>query len=416
MVVMAKSTGKKITVALLSFFVAFSFLAATSVDEAFASSKKVGKVTGVKYRRSSSNANRVTLTWKSAKNAKGYKVYRKYSKTWKRIKTTKSRKYTFTVKKTAKYRVRGYHGSRYGSYSSTYTIKYRKPKSSDSNVSKLKYDYEAYLPKTKDGKYYTGYTYPIIIKTNCPSGYKFDIKISDGESMEEPDMDYADFEYVKEDDLIDIGDSVILYPKLKKIKGGAYEQSFTFEEARTYTIRVRELDEEDEPTAEKDFKVRISDSHAADERWMDEVIAKYSTSSQTPLEKMESISAGLKSEFKYSYYDSTSSSTYLFLAAERDPFFISKRWESSMSPAYLTDIANKIGGFDDVENMYDAYDSVTQHDLWLSYHATVKLTYHGKTEYVEACPDDSTGALYPDTIPKFDVNDSSMVVKLDEAK
>ncbi|MGI6211682.1 MAG: fibronectin type III domain-containing protein [Anaerovoracaceae bacterium] len=406
------SAGKKIAVALLSFFVAFSFLAATSVDEAFASSKKVGKVTGVKYKRSSSNANRVTLTWKSAKNAKGYKVYRKYSKTWKRIKTTKSRKYTFTVKKTAKYRIRGYRGNRYGSYSSTYTIKYKKPKSSDSNVSKLKYDYEAYLPTTKDGKYYSGYTYPIIVKTDNPSGYNFEIKISGGDSMEGPDLDYTDFEYIEESDLIDIGDGVILYPKLKKIKGGAYEQSFTFEDAGTYTIRVCELDEEDEVRAEKDFTVTFDDTHAAKDQWMDEVIAKYTTSSQNPLEKMESISAGLKNDFKYTYHNVNDPTDYLYLAADCNPWFISESWESSISPHYLAKIANKIGGFDEVQDMYGVYNATTQYDLWAAYHSKVKLTYNGTTEYLSACPSDDTGLIDPDTVTKFDVNDSSMVTAL----
>ena len=77
--------------------------------------------------------------------------------------------------------------------------------------------------------------------------------------------------------------------------------------------------------------------------WIDEVIAKNTTSSMTSMQKIDAVSSYLRETFRYAH---VYKGKYVHLAKEPgEPFFLTHRWDSLESPAVLRMIAEKIGGF-----------------------------------------------------------------------
>ncbi len=129
-----KTLGSKLLVFLLAFAVVFSY-SVMPVNQAYAASKKPGKVTISKVTPVSSSA--IKVTWKKASNAKKYQIYAstKKNKNFKRVATVSSSKRSYTVKKLSKkylkantryyFKVRAVNGSKKGKFSA---VRYYKTK------------------------------------------------------------------------------------------------------------------------------------------------------------------------------------------------------------------------------------------------------------------------------------------------
>lgn len=121
-----KTLGSKLLVFLLAFAVVFSY-SVMPMNQAYAASKKPGKVTVSKVTAVSSSS--IKVTWKKASNAKKYQIYAstKKNRNFKRVATVSSSKRSYTVKKLSKkylkantryyFKVRAVNGSKKGKFS-----------------------------------------------------------------------------------------------------------------------------------------------------------------------------------------------------------------------------------------------------------------------------------------------------------
>ena len=73
------------------------------------------------------------------------------------------------------------------------------------------------------------------------------------------------------------------------------------------------------------------------------------------------------------------------------PYWIAKRWDSMTSPAALSDIARRIGGFEDIRSCY--YDYPYGSTEWYAWHYYMTANYNGEAGFYMVCPDTSTGKL-----------------------
>lgn len=145
--------------------------------------------------------------------------------------------------------------------------------------------------------------------------------------------------------------------------------------------------------------VTPQDLTQAEDKWINNVINKYSKLGMTSMQKMAAISDGLYNEFKY--LPVSKEERLLRLLTYDGFYFDTYRWDSYISPAILTEIANRIGGFTTVENMYGKYPYGS--DEWWQLHSTVHLIDpSGEERYYSACPLTDTGVVDP--IPTIDLS------------
>lgn len=107
----------------------------------------------------------------------------------------------------------------------------------------------------------------------------------------------------------------------------------------------------------------------------------------TPFEKMDAVCRYLNTPGLFRY--PTNDGQYILSLASmpNSPWFKSYHWDSFTSPTVLCQIAERIGGFDDIHNCY--YDR----EDWENNHYYAKLTIGNETRKYEACPYYSTGTI-----------------------
>ena len=206
---------------------------------------------------------------------------------------------------------------------------------------------------------------------------------------------YDDIEYLS------IGDSD---EPLHKVKGG-YLGSLDIEEAGKLTIELQEATAEGYVVA-KTFTVNVQDYEAAQNQWIDNVIATYTNDSMNPKEKMDAVAKYLRSgEFRYT---TCIDGHYVNLTSDTGPWFVSKRWNSYVSPSGLAKIAERIGGFEEIHNCYGDYAYGTTE--WWVYHSFTYVVYEGEEYYYSVCPGSETGDV--GTVKMVNLENTSQFIRI----
>lgn len=253
-----------------------------------------------------------------------------------------------------------------------------------------KYEYQVYyLDGMGDTWYGTGVMRYLFIRTDNPEA-DFSLTFRGCTAFSHSDFTSGS--------LLDIEDEGSSNDALRVPGGYVISYGFYTDKLGAQTFELYEESGSEKALAAT-FTGYFADYDEAVDTWIDDTIAKYTTSSMNPLEKMKAIADGLTDEFKYR----TNDGTYIVKLATQpnDPFFISKRWDSYISPTQLCNIAERIGGFDDIHNCY--YDS----ENWESMHAYCRVTYKGETRYFDTYPTSSTGTIDAGSVKKVDFGNLS---------
>lgn len=151
------------------------------------------------------------------------------------------------------------------------------------------------------------------------------------------------------------------------------------------------------------FTANFVDYDQALNKWVDDAFAKYGKSIKNPVEKLSAVCDGLRAEFHYPLNDGE----YLIHLVTRpdEPFFVTKTWDSYVSPTTITYIANRMGVFEDVHNCFFDYEKGTE--AYYAWHYYCRVTYQGEDYYLEACPSSSTGEMSWSSIKKLNFNNTS---------
>ena len=274
-----------------------------------------------------------------------------------------------------------------------------------------RYSYEFYYIDGMGDTWYTGVSRTIFIKTDNPRA-GFDFRDADGAEIIQTAIQtfsYADVSTT-------IWDSNCI-----KVEGGWLARLALADESATgrrTIILYEEEDPDDYSYATRKFEaaridINVVSSTAAQQQWADDAIARYTTPDQTPLEKMRSVSRGLRNEFTYrtvmmGEYDYVSVS----LAADPDdPYWISKRWDSLRSPSALVVVAERIGGFESARSCYNDYPM--SDPQWAAKHYYCEVVYQGEKHYFEACPTVETGEISPSDIKMIDFTNTAQFDRIE---
>lgn len=373
------------------------------------------KVTNVTCSKTSSS---VTLKWNKVNGASGYQIYRANKKagTYKKIATVTTATYKNEKLESGVqyyYKIRAYRKvgetTKVGAFS---TIK----------TCKTKYTYELYyLDDYSNKDFYSNCSKLVIyIKTNDPDKDDFDFVSSKGEyaDMGYP-QDYVDLENM-------LSDKDDLYEYYEDVPGG-YICMVGFEKVGTYEVKfVKHKDEKSKYWGAayanydtiKTFTLKCLNYDTYFTKWLKALVANNTTDEMNSLEKMQAVTNYLVSDeagFTYDtvyYKENTTDLEYAYLAigekAYDQPFWVKKSWNSYVSPAMLKKIADYIGGFDSVENLYGKYAYGTAE--WSKYHYICRVVYEGEEYDFKVCPLSYTGLL--DSIPKYDITDISWMYKI----
>jgi hypothetical protein len=385
---------------------------------------KVGTPTNVRYSRSSSNKNRVTLKWDKVKNASCYRVFRQNGSKWTRVEEVYENHYTFTIKKTASYKVRAYYGDTYGyhsKYSKPVTIEYKDSTSSSEDADETKDDestsddsetttdksipdFDLYTLKVKGGTYYNDVMYLYYIKT--PEKHSYNITLGvDG-------SDRTPSEVLHFDDVKTLPEEENCEDQYSKVDGG-YVIAFPMNSVGTHTISLYYGDNYEQLKKVKTWKINIADVDDATTEWCDELLSEYNTGNS--LERLQKISNYLRNT--YSYPKHAVGGGRYHLAKDAGPSFVTQTWDSIESPGYLKCLAERINEtssndqFDKIECLADVYDYGTTD--YQKYHAYIRVTYKGEQHLITACPNYETGNYNFTDSDYIDFSDLSQFNKLD---
>lgn len=241
------------------------------------------------------------------------------------------------------------------------------------------YDYQMYVLGSADLPIYSGRPTVIYFKTNHPAN-NISYSISGpGRTIGYAMNDYPSDLNVSEKDMI--GD-------MYKVDGGFILRK-GFNSAGTYTVNLTEKIGNQEHIF-KSFTVAVKDYAAAEDAFIEEVLAKCTNSSMDSFQKMSAVASYLKYTLKFKYLD-TKDGSYITLAKRNVPYFVRYQWDSYTSPSVLCKFAEKIGGFDSITNMYGEYARGTTD--WQKWHYYCKVTKGSTTKYYEACPDSTTSVI-----------------------
>lgn len=196
------------------------------------------------------------------------------------------------------------------------------------------------------------------------------------------------------------------FSSISKVKGG-YLTFLCFDDPGTYTIRVTAYNDEQDNGKEYEIPIDVLDFEAAENAWMDEVIARNTDSSMDPFEKMEKISAALLDEFKY-LKNGPDRRLARYIQDEGVPYFILKEWDSYVSPNKLCKFAERVGGFDDIHDCYPDYPIGSAE--WQETHFLCRLTIGNTVRYVQACPFAETN--YLDHFEQYDFGNTAQMRQL----
>ncbi len=165
---------------------------------------------------------------------------------------------------------------------------------------------------------------------------------------------------------------------VNRVNGGFFG-SIKFSSAGTKTLRLKENGK-----VIATLKVNVADGAAAQDAWINKVLASVTNSSMNSYEKFIAVVEYLKANFQYSTVNADDRTKYIHLVQYEVPYWVSYRWNSAISPAVLCKFAEKIGGLSP-HNCYFDGD-------W-NWHAYITITWNGKTEHWTVCPASSTGVV-----------------------
>ena len=264
--------------------------------------------------------------------------------------------------------------------------------------SAAKYSYELYFVDNLGTALYSEVPRAIYIKTDNPDGSSIDFKVNGASAFTSAYMQsnfYDDVEYL----------SGYLTGTLRKVDGG-YLCMGIKDAPGTYTVDLLEASLEGYVVA-KSFPLKVLDYEAELYKWIDGIIAASTTDKMNPKEKMDAVLKHLWTlNFRYPH---NANGVALSLAAEPDgPFFKTMRWDSYVSPAALAQIAERIGGFDEVHNCYGDYTYGTFE--WQLWHYTTYVIYKGERYDYQCCPAASTGDV--GEIQMIDFSNTSKFTKI----
>ncbi|MCC8044659.1 MAG: Ig-like domain-containing protein [Clostridiales bacterium] len=263
------------------------------------------------------------------------------------------------------------------------------------------YSYEVYLIGPNE-KLYNRCDYPVYIKTDNPDPSSFNL----------------DGDLVQNSLKIEVYTSATCYDDIpylnyqsestafRSVPGG-YVGTVTFwysGECNLYLIEYGETTGRAKKVAS--VTVNILDYDKAESEWIDSVISKCTTSDMDPFEKMDSICIYLESDLKSGFTYLLNYNGYLCALAgyPQGPYFVTKRWDSCISPAALTKIAERLGEFDYIHNCYGDTDD------WKNMHCKVKIGIGSDIRIISACPTHWTGEL--ESITMLNMNDRSIMTKI----
>lgn len=247
-----------------------------------------------------------------------------------------------------------------------------------------------YTPKT----IYAECFIPIYIRSNCETE-TFSFSFSGGVNV-----------HVLSGNIADDVDHSNLNGKLIAV---------AFEEMGSYVMNVTSSNK---TTAQ--FRLNIDRLYSEEEqKYIDNLIKQTTTSSMDSFEKMDAIESYLYPKMKYERSYSSKPLTKCTLLED----YCAPWWEtfigtSYTTPQYLCKIANRIGGFTEVKNMYGEYKYGTAD--WYTWHYWCRCTgvdKNGvtKTRNYQICPMSSTNVIAAKNaseLPKVNFNDTSKFTAL----
>ena len=254
------------------------------------------------------------------------------------------------------------------------------------------YTYEVYALGFRD-EIYDDVDIPIYVKTDNPNGKYFRYYVN-GQDVEGPAWKYYDVSYHLTGD--DIFNSL-------PVDGGYIGTMNTVAESGEVTFELREYAALEDGSLDFDnYEVRvqcvihITDMRDAESRWVKntikEAIKLYGTdeAAMNPKEKLDAVAEYLTDgRFTYRTNDGLER---LHLAGSPDyPYFLNNRWDSMTSPNVMCDIANEIGGFEEVHSMFNDYEEATEE--WYDWHHYMYVVYEGEKYYYTVCPLTETGYI-----------------------
>ena len=216
------------------------------------------------------------------------------------------------------------------------------------------------------------------------------------------------------DDAIEITNySGTLYDDIEYLNANTYYNGYTEVEGG-WTIALT-LDTEDESLYDTDVEIEIRGTGCsftahlvsytqARYEWIDSYIDAYTTEDMDSFEKMQAVCNEMRDDFKYNYYNAETEEL-VYLASDPDtPCFLSYRTNSYNSPALLVEVAERIGGFDDIHNCYGDYTIGTSE--WSAWHHYCACTIGDETEYYTICPTLYTNLITTEEIEMIDFSDT----------
>lgn len=282
-------------------------------------------------------------------------------------------------------------------------------------VSKFKanYTYELYLADNYPelgNRFISGwFNYRMLyIKTDNPDFNTFMMKKTNGDYLSNtsilPYPAFDDVNYLDEDQI--------------KVDGG-YLMPQCCDETGTFEIAVIEKQDDEGNCSDngtnmvtaKTLKVTAVSSDSLWNNWYNQVMKESGANQKnTSIEKLQAVVTYFTNNNDYKYLTSlegTNERVHL-LREPNSPYYLTKRWDSYTSPQALCDIAEKIGGFDEIHNCY--FDYPLGSEDWQATHYKMYVTYKDSAgteqkSFFEVCPLEETGAV--PAIQKVDFSDTS---------
>lgn len=267
--------------------------------------------------------------------------------------------------------------------------------------SKPVYSYDLFFLDSLGDSMYTECYRAFYIKTNNPDPSSIEIVVS---GHDRPLIIRASYNMYEDIQLLDPNDA---NQRLKKVQGGYVGYAWS-DIPGDYNLEVREYSEKGYVVAKKTTWT-VKDYETEKDAWIQSLIDTYTTPSMDPFEKMQAVCNYLLTPGLFKYLTNSHGELVALAATPNAPFFKSFRWDSAISPSILCEIAEAIGGFDDIHNCFLDYPPGSMN--WYYTHYFVKLTIGDRTEKYQACPARTTGDV--GDIEYIDFSDTSKMTPAD---
>ena len=268
-------------------------------------------------------------------------------------------------------------------------------------VQTSKYYYELYLINGlgKDG-WYAESERPIYIKTNNPNMESISWKNAYSIwGMSGDATNFSDVDYIQKEN----GGSIA------KVEGGylincgfSNENKVLFEGCDG--VGTMTITENSRVVAS--FSCNAKDYNTETDNFIDSVIKQVTNSNMTPFKKMDAVVNYIEAQ-NPRYYPNDGTYLYNLAASPLAPWFKSWRFDSLTTPTLLCRFANRMGGFDKIENGYSKYYGTSD---WSWKHWYAELTVGDETRSFTLCPMSYTG--YMETVPKIDFKNTANMVRI----